>query len=157
MTAWWTDTSTTGNTITVARRRLLRCRLRLRPIRRRPGVANAAKREPSIGEQVESLRNWCTGRRPVHSFLKRSGLAAALTVSVAALVAPAPAAAQSAPAAAVVSVARTSTGQSVADFYKARKDAPLWLAPTSGDAAQQLIALLSTSNVDGFSPDRYQP
>jgi murein L,D-transpeptidase YcbB/YkuD len=84
-------------------------------------------------------------------------LASALTVSVAVLLAPAPAVAQSAPVAAVSSVARTSTGQSVADFYKARKDAPLWLAPTSGDAAQQLIALLGTASVDGFNPDRYQP
>jgi L,D-transpeptidase YcbB len=106
---------------------------------------------------VKSLRNKCTGRWPVHSFRKKGGLAAALTVSVAAVLAPAPAAAQSAPAIAVASFAQSTAGQSVADFYKARKGAPLWLSPASGDAAQQLISLLSTASVDGLSPDRYQP
>src|SRR5690348_10395047 len=75
----------------------------------------------------------------------------------AALLAPSPAFAQSAPAASVAAVARPQSGQSVADFYKARKGAPLWLTPQAGDSAQQLISLLSTASLDGLSPDRYQP
>jgi murein L,D-transpeptidase YcbB/YkuD len=49
------------------------------------------------------------------------------------------------------------TGQGVEDFYRARNNAPLWLAPNSGDAAQQLISLLSTASLDGLNPDKYQP
>ena len=51
---------------------------------------------------------------------------------------------------------RLLLGQTVDDFYRARNGAPLWLAPTAGDAAEQLISLLSTSNLDGFDPARYQ-
>jgi murein L,D-transpeptidase YcbB/YkuD len=75
----------------------------------------------------------------------------------AALLAPAPAVAQTvapAPAAAAVAVPAV-TGQTVADFYKARKGAPLWLTPEAGQAAQQLLSLLSTANIDGLSPDKY--
>ena len=85
---------------------------------------------------MESLRNRCTGRWPVHSFRRKSTVAAALIFGAAALLAPVPAAAQSAPAAAIAAVARPQTGQSVADFYKARKGAPLWLSPQAGDAAR---------------------
>jgi murein L,D-transpeptidase YcbB/YkuD len=75
----------------------------------------------------------------------------------AALLVPAPAAAQQTMAAASsAAVARPQNGQSVADFYKARKGAPLWLSPDAGDAAQQLVALLNSSTVDGLSPARYQ-
>lgn len=48
------------------------------------------------------------------------------------------------------------SGQGVADFYRARGDAPLWLAPRAGDAAEQLLALLSTANLDGLYPEKYQ-
>src|SRR6185369_15710109 len=44
--------------------------------------------------------------------------------------------------------------QSVADFYRARGGTPLWLAPAAGDAAQQLVALLSSASVDGL-PQKY--
>ena len=47
------------------------------------------------------------------------------------------------------------SGQAVADFYKLRHDAPLWLAPGAGDSAQQLISLLSTASLDGLYPDKY--
>jgi murein L,D-transpeptidase YcbB/YkuD len=43
----------------------------------------------------------------------------------------------------------------VAAFYSARGGAPLWLAPTSGAAAQQLISLLSTAQADHLNPKRY--
>jgi L,D-transpeptidase YcbB len=102
---------------------------------------------------VKSLRNSCTGQWPVHSFQKKHSLAAALMFGAAALLAPAPALAQAGPAAAAV--APTNVGQSVADFYKARKDAPLWLSPQAGDAAQQLIADLMGAGIDGLSPQKY--
>ena len=102
---------------------------------------------------MRRLRNWCTGRRPVHSFQKKS-LAGALIIGAAALLAPTAAAAQ--PAAAVTMVAPSAAGQTVADFYKARKDAPLWLAPAAGNSAQELINLLNTAGVDGLNPAKYQ-
>ena len=104
---------------------------------------------------MKSLRYSCTGPWPVHSFQNKGGIAAALMFGAAALLMPSPAAAQTAPAASMAAVARPQTGQSVADFYKARKGAPLWLSPQAGDAAQQLIALLNSSSLDGLSPDRY--
>src|SRR4029079_6343837 len=89
MTAGWTVTSTTGNTMPVRRLRLprLRLRCRLRP----PCVAvSAAKSGPHqsgslvgrlIGERVKSLRDECTGQWPVHFFQKVT-LAAAGVVFV---------------------------------------------------------------------------
>ena len=100
-----------------------------------------------IGERVISLRFECTGRRPVHFFHK---LLPAVTAFAGAAV-PAAAAAQPMPAAQQHSTA----GQSVGDFYRSRNNYPLWLAPNAGDAAQQLVALLSTANVDGLDPGRY--
>jgi L,D-transpeptidase YcbB len=43
----------------------------------------------------------------------------------------------------------------IAAFYRARGGAPLWFAPKSGDAAQQLLMLLSTARADNLSPNRY--
>jgi murein L,D-transpeptidase YcbB/YkuD len=62
------------------------------------------------------------------------------------------ASAASAPAAAAVA---PSAGGEIAAFYHARGGAPLWLAPTSGSAAQQLIQLLATAQADGLNPKRY--
>ena len=105
---------------------------------------------------MESLRNRCTGRWPVHSFQKKHMVAAAL-IGAAALLAPASAAAQStfAPAASTIAAAPAQSGQGVADFYKARQGAPLWLAPQSGDAALKLLTLLNTSSIDGLNPAKY--
>ena len=104
------------------------------------------------------MRDWCTGQRPVHSFQKRASIAGALMIGAAALLASSVAAAQSAaPAPAVPAVAPSPVGQTVADFYKSRKDAPLWLAPGAGDAPQQLISLLSTASIDGLNPQKYHP
>src|SRR3954469_5471967 len=59
-----------------------------------------------------------------------------------------------APATATAAVAPSAGGE-IAGFYHARGGAPLWLAPTSGNAAQQLIQLLATAQVDGINPRRY--
>jgi len=93
---------------------------------------------------VNSLRNLCTGLRPVHFFLKTLGAAAGLMLAAAPAVA-APAVA--APAA--------TNGMSISDFYSARKGAPLWFSATSADAPQALIELLKSSQTDGLDPDRY--
>ena len=105
---------------------------------------------------MKSLRNKCTGQWPVHSFQRKGAFAAALMAGAAALLAPVAAEAQpSVAAASSAALARPQNGQSVDDFYKARKGAPLWLTPQAGDAAQQLITLLSNASVDGLSPAKY--
>jgi len=43
----------------------------------------------------------------------------------------------------------------IADFYRSRGGAPLWLAPGAGNAAPQLIQLLATSQADHLNPRRY--
>ena len=43
----------------------------------------------------------------------------------------------------------------VAAFYRARDGAPLWLARSSGAAAEQLVSLLSTAQADHLNPKRY--
>ena len=43
----------------------------------------------------------------------------------------------------------------VSAFYAARGGRLLWLAPTSGNAAQELVQLLSTAQVEGLNPNRY--
>ena len=40
-------------------------------------------------------------------------------------------------------------------FYAARGGRLLWLSPSSGNAAQELLQLLSTSQVEGLNPNRY--
>ena len=90
-------------------------------------------------------RSECTGRRPVHFFRKMTIVAAAL-----AAVAPACAQAQAAPA-----QTRTVSGQGVADFYRGRSDYPFWLAANAGDAADQLLTLLSSARLDGLDPAKY--
>lgn len=77
-----------------------------------------------------------------------AGLAAALALSTASLGFVA-----ATPAAAVAADRQATSG--VADFYRSRAGAPLWLAPGSGPAAQQLLQLLSTAQFDGLNPRRY--
>lgn len=104
---------------------------------------------------MRSLRKWCTGRWPVHSF-RKGGAGAALLLGAAALLVPSAAIAQATPATPAASFAGVGqAGQSVADFYKARKDAPLWLSPGAGDAAQKLIALLKSASIDGLNSQKY--
>jgi murein L,D-transpeptidase YcbB/YkuD len=40
-------------------------------------------------------------------------------------------------------------------FYRARGGAPLWLSPSSGAAAQQLVQVLATAQADNLNPRRY--
>jgi murein L,D-transpeptidase YcbB/YkuD len=104
-----------------------------------------------IGEKVISLRDMCTGRWPVHFFEKGTIAAAALAFAAW------PSAAQASdtrPQPFVVQQ-QAPAGQSVADFYRGRNNYPLWLAPASGDAAEQLVNLLSTANLDGLDPQKY--
>jgi len=94
---------------------------------------------------VISLRIECTGRRPVHFFLKQAAVVAGLALAAMPLAA-APAAA--APVAA-------STGMSVGDFYTARHGQPLWFGPSSGYAAQAFVELLKNAKNDGLDPQQY--
>jgi L,D-transpeptidase YcbB len=97
---------------------------------------------------VKTLRNSCTGHWPVHFFQKLGGVAVGAMLAAAPLsaVSAAPAAAPARP---------LMVGQTVADFYRARSGAPLWLSPAAGDSAQQLIWLLNTANTDGLTPAKY--
>jgi murein L,D-transpeptidase YcbB/YkuD len=98
---------------------------------------------------VKSLRDLCTGRRPVHFFLEGAAFAALSIVASPAVAEPAQ------PGAAPAVQPGQAAGQSVADFYRLRNGYPLWLSSTSGDAAQQLLALLSSASIDGLDPARY--
>jgi L,D-transpeptidase YcbB len=100
-----------------------------------------------IGECVNSLRFECTGRWPVHFFQKSLGVAAAVMLAVVPITA---ASAQATTRAQPVLVSQTA-----ADFYKGRNGYPLWLSANAGDAAQQLLTLLSSSNIDGIDPSHY--
>jgi murein L,D-transpeptidase YcbB/YkuD len=51
--------------------------------------------------------------------------------------------------------AQDVNGGEIAAFYRARGGAPLWLAPRSGAAAQQLLQLLQTAQADNLNPRRY--
>ncbi|MFL6722452.1 MAG: L,D-transpeptidase family protein, partial [Sphingomonas sp.] len=83
------------------------------------------------------------GAVPLKTILATAGaLAAAATVAPIAM----PAQARTA--------AIPASGE-IADFYRARGGAPLWLAPNSGPAAQQLVQLLATAQADHLNPRRY--
>jgi murein L,D-transpeptidase YcbB/YkuD len=101
---------------------------------------------------MKSKRDSCTGPAPVHVFLKIAGAAAGMILAAAPIAISSPAAAAE-PARKIAQVQATQT---VADFYRNRRDAPLWLAPAAGDAAQQLIVTLSNARADGLDPGRYQ-
>jgi len=51
--------------------------------------------------------------------------------------------------------AQDVSGGEIADFYRARGGAPLWFAPGSAGAAQQLVQLLATAQADNLNPRRY--
>jgi len=74
--------------------------------------------------------------------------------SVAAIAMLAPVALGTAPAGARAAAPAPFDGE-IADFYRARGGAPLWFAPNAGDAAQQLVDLLATSQADRLNPKRY--
>jgi murein L,D-transpeptidase YcbB/YkuD len=58
-------------------------------------------------------------------------------------------------AAATPAVAAPSHDGGIADFYRSRGGAPLWLSPAAGPAAPQLIQLLATARADNLNPNRY--
>lgn len=97
---------------------------------------------------MKQLRDPCTGHWPVH-FFGRLGRIAAGTVLAAT-----PLGAVSAAAAPPPAQARL-LAQTAADFYRARSNAPLWLSPATGDAAEQLLTLLNTAAYDGLDPTKY--
>ncbi len=51
--------------------------------------------------------------------------------------------------------AQSVDGGEIAAFYRARGGAPLWLSPSSGAAAQQLVQLIATAQADNLNPRRY--
>ena len=105
---------------------------------------------------MKSLRKRCTGETPVHFYRKGSGVVLGLALGMAPhSVASAATATAAATPAKKVTIIRPAT-QSVDDFYRMRNGAPLWLTPKAGYAAEQLVALLSNSALDGLSPERYQ-
>jgi L,D-transpeptidase YcbB len=77
-----------------------------------------------------------------------------IATASAAVAATLPFAAPLAPAEAKVAAAPSASGE-IAAFYRARGGAPLWLAPASGAAAQQLVQLLATAHADNLNPKRY--
>ena len=97
------------------------------------------------------LRNSCTGFVPVHFF---QGLAKAATgVSLAAaFVAGYATPASAKPAAAAPQAIPLD---SLGAFYAARQGAPLWLRSDSGAAANALVDLLTSAELDGLSPGYY--
>jgi murein L,D-transpeptidase YcbB/YkuD len=104
---------------------------------------------------VKSLRFKCTGRRPVHFFRKSYGAVAALPLLLTVASVPATAAPASVAAGAPQVQHPPIVGQGIADFYRSRGNAPLWLSPAAGDAPQQLLSLLSSASLDGLYPDKY--
>ena len=85
------------------------------------------------------------GTAPLNRILVFGLASAALPTLVVSGVASVPAIARPAP----------SRDGGVDAFYRARDGAPLWLAPASGAAAQQLISLLATAQADHLNPKRY--
>jgi murein L,D-transpeptidase YcbB/YkuD len=84
------------------------------------------------------------GVRPLNGFFALGLAAAACGASIAAIDAPAS--------------ARSSAGVGTADiaqFYRSRGGQPLWLAGSSGTAAQTLLTLLATAQADHLNPKKY--
>lgn len=98
------------------------------------------------------MRNVGTGRkaRPVPFF---SGLLSAATALALAGMA---SSASAATPVAVSLAGAASSSSAINDFYRARGARPLWLAQGSGAAAQHLLGLLESAEIDGLDPDRYQ-
>ena len=59
------------------------------------------------------------------------------------------------PIAPVHAAAQAPFDSEIAEFYRSRGGAPLWLSPRAGPAAQQLLQLLATSQADHLNPRRY--
>lgn len=87
---------------------------------------------------------------PVRTFLRLRGMAAAAALCACPLMM-----LGAAPAQAQAQAGSVRPGGTAAEFYAARAGRPLWLAPQSGEAAQQLLQLLATSQIDGLNPASY--
>ena len=87
----------------------------------------------------------------MHSYRKLGGVAVGIVLAASPL---SPVVAAAAPARAPL--VQPLASQTVADFYRGRNNAPLWLSPKAGNAAERLVALLSTASLDGLNPDKYQ-
>ena len=98
----------------------------------------------SFRDEVETMAKLVRGARPLNSFF------------MAALVAGTGAGALATHAVTAQAAAFAQAGEpEIADFYRTRGGAPLWLSPSSGAAAQQLISLLATAQADHLNPRRY--
>ena len=89
------------------------------------------------------MGKWVRGALP----LKRLAGAGVALAALAIPAAVSPVTAKAAPAG--------SFDGAIADFYRARGGAPLWLAPNAGAAAPQLIQLLNSAQADRLNPKRY--
>jgi L,D-transpeptidase YcbB len=86
------------------------------------------------------------GALPLTRIVALGASAAAIAIVAPMALRPAPAKAATAPAA---------IDGEIADFYRSRGGAPLWFAPGAGNAASQLLQLLSTAQADHLNPRRY--
>ena len=93
------------------------------------------------------MRKLSRGTSPFKTFVAVAGGAAVIAIGAPVALGPAPAAAKTA--------APAPFGAEIADFYRSRGGAPLWLAPDAGPAAQQLMQLLLTAPADHLNPRRY--
>src|SRR5437868_10553808 len=98
---------------------------------------------PCVGAQISRRRP----HRMAISTKALSGAAIAISAFAAVPVALTPSTA--------IAARHDFSASAVADFYRARGGVPLWFSPRSGDAAQQLLLLLSTARADNLNPGRY--
>jgi murein L,D-transpeptidase YcbB/YkuD len=85
------------------------------------------------------------GALPLTRIVALGASAVAIAIAAPVVLRPAPANAAAAP----------MVDGGIADFYRSRGGAPLWFAPGAGNAASQLIQLLSTAQADHLNPRRY--
>ncbi len=102
---------------------------------------------------MNSMRVTRAGPRPARTFSRFGGAVATLLFAAA----PLPSSAAPAVAASAAPLAASYDSNSgINDFYRARGNRPLWLAPQSGGAGQLVLGLLNSAAVDGLDPNRYQ-
>src|SRR5215831_17929508 len=101
-----------------------------------------AGRGASSDRQSGQMAKQVCGVRPLNGFFVL-GLAAAGVMT--------PLAGTGSPALAAATSSRSDSSE-IAAFYRSRNDKLLWLAPSSGSAAQELISLLQTAQADHLNP-----
>jgi murein L,D-transpeptidase YcbB/YkuD len=99
----------------------------------------------ALGRQEKKMGRFSRGGSPLKGFrgLALAALLFGIATPVALGLAPSRASAQ------------PVDGGEIAAFYRARGGAPLWFAPRSGAAAQQLLQLIATAQADNLNPRRY--